>query len=255
MKTAKFFFILSLILIAACSTAHKKISVEQDIIPGWKLKYEHLDILGAAFEQKGEPRGYALHSVEDTMLTANMITRGWQFSWKDDEYEIVESDSFIKAQHRAGPMHYYKVLNYTIHSDRDGKFVMELEMIESPDGEVQFLIRSEGAGITLDISDLGLITHRVYDELPAQYGYSNSKLKSLAHGEEFSYCTFDSDTRNIVVFNNKAVRENDIVKILSEQEHGGMTEMHLNQEAEVIYMSTGGLKFKQCDIDTALAER
>ncbi len=255
MKTAKFLFILSLIVIAACSTTHKKISVEQDIVPGWKLGYEHLDILVAAFEQKDAPRKYALHSVEDTMLTANMIVERWQFSWKDDEYEIVESDSYIKAQHRLGPMHYYKVLTYTIHSNEDGMFAMELETIESPDGEVQFLVRSEGAGIIMDIFDLGQITDRDYDELPAPYGYSNSKLRSLAHGEEFSYCTFDSDKLDIVTFNNKAVREGGILKILSKEERGATTEVHLNQEAEVIYMSTEGLKFEQCDVDTALAER
>ena len=255
MRTAKFIFTLSLIAISACSTAHKNVSLEQELVPGWKLGYDHLDILSVAIDQKDEPREYALHSIEDPMLTANMIVKSWRFPWKDDKYEVIESDSFIKAQHRAGPMHYYKVLNYTIYSEEDGKFVMELEKIESPDGEVQFLVTPEGGGIAVDIFDLGRITRRTYDELPAQYGYSNSKLKSLAHREEFSYCTFDSDTFGIAMFNNKAMRENDVLKILSKQERGGMTEMRLNQEAEVIYMSSEGLKFEKCGVDTALAER
>ena len=51
------------------------------------------------------------------------------------------------------------------------------------------------------------------------------------------------------------MRDNDILKILSKEEHGAMTEMHLNQAAEVIYMSTEGLKFERCSVDTALAER
>jgi hypothetical protein len=255
MKIVKFLFVLSLIAISACVSAPKKVSVEQALVPGWKLGYENLDVLSTAFDQKDEPGEYAVHSVDDPMLTANIIVKSWQFSWKDDEYEILESDSFIKAQHRAGPMFYYKVLNYTIYSLEDDEFVMELEKVESPDGEVQFLVRPEGDGIIVNIFDLGEITRRTYSELPAQYGYSNSKLKSLAHSEEFSYCAFDSDTLDIVLFENKAMRENDILKILSRQEHSGGTEMRLNQEAEVIYMSSDGLKFVQCDVDIALEER
>jgi hypothetical protein len=243
--------ILLLVAISACSASHREIAVEQDFVPGWKLGYENLDIMIAAFSQRESSREYALHSVEDPMLTANMIVKSWQFSWKDGKYEAIESDSFIKAQHRAGPMHYYKVLNYTIYSLKDDRFVIEMEKIESPDGEFQFLVRPEGAGITIDIFDLGETTRKVYDELTAQYGYSDSKLKSLAHQEEFSYCTFDSDTLEIVTFSNKAAREGDILKIFSNDK----TETHLNREMEVIYMSSAGLKFVECDVETALAER
>jgi len=114
---------------------------------------------------------------------------------------------------------------------------------------------NDAAGIArcVNMFDFGEITSRIYDELPAQYGYSNNKLRSLAHGEEFSYCTFDSDTLNIVTFRNKAIWENDMLKILSKQDSGDRTETHLNQAAEVIYMSSGGLKFVKCDIDTAIA--
>ena len=75
MKIAKSIFTLSLIAVSACSTAHKNVSLEQDLVPGWKLGYDHLDILSAALEQKDKPREYALHSVEDSMLTANMMIK------------------------------------------------------------------------------------------------------------------------------------------------------------------------------------
>jgi len=255
MRTVRFLLALSLIAVCACATSNKETSVKQDLIPGWSLGYEHLGIISAALEQKDNPRKYALHSIEDSMLTASMIVESWQFSWKDDKYEILESDSFVKAQHRLGDMHYYKVLNYTIYSEDDDKFVIELEKVESPDGDVQFLVRPDGAGIIVDIFDLGLLTNRTYHELPAQYGYSNNKLKSLAHGEEFSYCTFDSETLNLATFNNKAMREGDLLKILSNQKASDSTETHLNQDAEVIYMNSTGLKFQRCDVATALAER
>lgn len=257
MKTARFLLVLSLIGVCAYAASNKEISVKQDLIPGWNLGYEHLGILSSALEQKDNPRKYALHSIEDPMLTASMIVGSWQFSWKGDEYEILESDSFVKAQHRVimEGMHYYKVLNYTIYSEKDDKFVMELEKVESPDGDVQFLVRPDGAGVVVDIFDLGEVVNRTYDELPAQYGYSNNKLKSLAHREEFSYCTFDSETLNIATFHNKAMREGDMLKILSKQKDGGSTETHLNQDAEVLYMISSGLKFQQCDVETALAER
>jgi len=45
------------------------------------------------------------------------------------------------------------------------------------------------------------------------------------------------------------------LKILSNQKASDSTETHLNQDAEVIYMNSTGLKFQRCDVATALAER
>ena len=256
MKIIKYLLIIPLIAASACTALHKKVPVEQAIIPDWKLGYEHLDILSAAFDQKDGCREYALHSVEDPTLTANMIVRNWQFSWKENKYDMVESDSFIKDQLRAGPINCYKVLNYIIHSEKDDRFIMELEKVKSPDGEVQFLVRKADGGITaIDIFSLGKITHRFYGRLPAQYGCSNNKLRSLAHGEDLSYCKFDSDTIRTVTYSNKTMRENGVLKILSRDKRGITTEIHLNQEGEIIYLNSKGIKFESCKVDTALLER
>ena len=58
MKIVRLFAILLLIAMSACSTAHKEIVVKQDIIPGWKLGYEHLGVLSVALDHKDEVREY-----------------------------------------------------------------------------------------------------------------------------------------------------------------------------------------------------
>lgn len=267
MRMLKLVAFLPLLAMLACAAGHKNTAVERDIIPGWKLNYEHLGILNAAFDQRDTTRQYALHSVEDPMLTANMIITTWRFAWEDDEYEISESDSFIKAKStivETGEISYYKVLNYTIYS-KDDSFVMEVEKVNSFDGEVQFLVRAAGDGIIVDtfesggiiddISESGEIARKVYDKLPAQYGCSNNQLGSLAHGDEFLYCTFGMDSLRIATFSNKATREDGILKIINKQERGARTEIHLNRDLEVIYMASEGLKFRDCGVDAALAER
>ncbi len=254
MKGIRFVVLLSLIAISACTTAHKNVSVKQVIIPGWRLGYEHLGILNAALDQRDEAREYAVHSVGDPVLTANLIAKTWRFSWKDAEYEIVESDYFTKAEIAGVDPVYYNALNYTVHSG-DGSFAMELEKVDSPEGDVQFLVRPENDGVIVDLFHSGQITSKVYKQLPAQYGCSNDKLRSLTDGEEFSYCIFGVDALYVAEFRNKATRENGTLKIMSKQIHGAETEMHLNRELEVIYMSSEGLEFEKCDVDTALAER
>lgn len=251
MKTAKCLFILLHIVACACMT--RNIPIELDVVPDWKLGYKHLGILNAALEQKHVPREYALHSIADSSLTANMVVRNWQFSWKDDEYEIVESDSFIRDHHRIGPMNCYRELNYTIHSEEDGRFIMELGKVRSPDGEVQFLVRNDGRGITTDIFNMGQVTCVSSGRSDANYGYPNSRLRSLAHGEEFSYYAFDPNTLRTLVFSNKAVREDHILKIYSRDRHEVI--MHVNKDGKIIYLLSEGLKFEQCDVDVALAER
>ena len=253
MKVMRLFIFLSLVAISACTVTQKKISVEQDFIPGWKLGYEHLDIVGTALARKDEARQYAVHSVGDPILTANIIVKTWRFPWQGAEYEISESDYFTKAEQKGVAPVYYKVLNYTVYSG-DGEFVMELEKTDSTEGDVQFLVRPENDGIAVDIHS-GQVTHRTYNELPAQYGCSNNKLRSLTHGEEFSYCVFGVDFLGIATFRDKATRENGILKIMSKQIRGARTEIHLDQNLEVIYMSSEGLEFQKCDVETALAER
>lgn len=258
MKSARILILLPLMAIFACASAHKNVPIEQDVIPGWKLGYEHLDILEAALEQEDEAREYALHSVDDPMLTASMIVRSWVFRRDEAEYEIVKSDYLTKAVWKDADPVYYSVLNYAIYSE-DGDFIMELEKVDSSEGENQFLARASGDGITVDIFSAGEITNKVYNELPARYGCPDSKLRSLKHDDEFSYCAFGVEFADIVLFNNKVTRENDILKITSRQIQGQVrgpkTEIHLNQEREVIYMTSEGLEFRQCDVDTALAER
>ena len=251
MKTARSLYVLLLIAASACTV--KNISMELDIVPDWKLGYEHLGILDTALEQKREPREYALHSVTDPTLTANMVIRRWQFLWKDDGYEIVESDSFIEDHHRTGPMKCYTVLNYIIHTEEGDKFVMELGKVRSPDGEVQFLVRNDGSGLTTDIFNMGQTTRMFSGRLSINYSCPNSTLRSLANGEEFSYCAFDPDALRTLIFRNKAMREGDILKILSSDRHEVI--MHLNQDGEITYLISEGLRFEQCDVDAALAER
>jgi hypothetical protein len=254
MKIVRLFTVLLLIAMSACSTAHKEIVVKQDILPGWELGYEHLGILSVALDHKDEAREYALHSVGDSMLTANIIVKTWQFSWEGSECEVAESDYYTKAEIEGIDPVYYKVLNYAIYSE-DGKFIMELEKSESSEGEVQFLIRSEGDGLVVDLFRSGEITRKAYDDLPAKYGCSNSKISSLAHREEFSYCVFGVDAMDLAIVRNKAMRENGILKVISKEVGGARTEMHLNQEFQVIYMSSEGLEFEKCDVNTALVER
>ena len=254
MKTMRLFIFLSLVAISACAVTQKKISVEQDFIPGWKLGYERLDIVGAALARKDEARQYAVHSVGDPILTANIIVKTWRFPWQGAEYEISESDYFTKAEQKGVAPVYYKGLSYIVYSE-DGEFVMELEKTDSTEGDDQFLVRPENDGIVVDLLHSGKITHRTYDELPAQYGCSNNKLRSVAHGEEFSYCTFIADFLGIAAFRNKVTRENGIMKIMNKQIRGPRTEIHLNQNLEIIYMSSEGLEFQKCEVETALAER
>jgi len=258
MKSARLLVFLPLIAIFACASAHKNVSVEQDMIPGWKLGYEHLDILDAALELEKDVKEYALHSVEDPMLTASIIVRNWVFLWNGAEYEIVKSDYLTKAVWKDADPVYYSVLNYAIYSE-DGGFVMELERVDSSEGKNQFLARASGDGIVVDIFNAGQITTKAYEKLPARYGCPDSKIRSLTHDEEFSYCAFGVEFTGIVLFKNKVTRENDVLKIMSRQYQGQMrgpkTEIHLNQEREIIYMASEGLEFKQCDVDTALAER
>lgn len=257
MKSAKLLVLLPLIAIFACASTHKNVSVEQDMIPGWKLGYEHLDILGAALELENNVKEYALRSVDDPMLTASIIVRNWVFPWEEAEYEIVKSNYLTKAVRKDADPIYYSVLNYTIYSE-DGEFIMELEKVDSSEGENQFLARASGDGIVVDIFSVGQITSKVYDDLPARYGCPDSKIRSLTHDEEFSYCTFGVEFTDIVLFRNRVARENDVLKIISRQFQGQVrgpkTEIHLNQEREVIYMTSEGLEFEQCDVDTALAE-
>ena len=254
MKTLRFLVFLSLALISACAVTQKETSVEQDFIPGWKLGYEHLDIVGAALARKDEARQYAIRAFNDPILAANIIVKTWRFSWQGAEYEISESDYFTKAEQEGVPPVYYKALSYTIYSE-DGEFAMELEKTESTEGDAQFLVRPENGGVAVDLLYSGQISHKTYDELPAQYGCSNNKLRSLTHDEEFSYCAFGIDFVGIATFKNKATLENGILKIMSKQIRGARTEMHLDQNLEVIYMSTEGLEFQKCDVETALAER
>jgi hypothetical protein len=54
MKSARLLIFLPLIAIYACATAHKNVPVEQDMIPDWRLGYEHLDILEAALEREND---------------------------------------------------------------------------------------------------------------------------------------------------------------------------------------------------------
>ena len=254
MKATRLLILLSLAAISACAVSQKEISVEPDFLPGWELGYEHLDIVGMALAQQDDARQYALHSVGDPILTANIIVKTWQFSWQGAEYEIVESDNFTKVvREGAEPVHYGS-LNYTIYS-ADGTFVMELEKTESTEGDVQFLVRSAGNGVAVKALRSGQPTGKIYDELSAPYGCSKPKLRSLAHGEEFTYYAFGIDSLSIAKIRNKATLENGILKIMSKQIHGARTEMRLNQDMEVIYMGSEGLVFETCDVGTARGER
>jgi hypothetical protein len=51
------------------------------------------------------------------------------------------------------------------------------------------------------------------------------------------------------------MRQDDVLKIITKEERGARTEMHLNQDMEVIYMTSEGLEFRPCSVDDALAER
>ena len=254
MKAIRFLIFLSLAAISACAVSEKKMSVEQDFIPGWKLGYERLDILGVALAQKDETRQYAMCSVGDPILTANMIVNTWRFPWQGAEYEIVESDNFTEVVQKGVEPVRFRSLNYTVHS-MDGEFIMELEKTESTEEDVQFLVRPEGNGIIVDALRSGRITHKLYNDLPAPYGCSNNKLRSLAHDEEFAYTAFGVDSLSIAEFRNKATREDGILKIMGKQVGGAKTEMRLNQDMEVVYMGSEGLVFEKCDVGAALAER
>lgn len=254
MRYPKFLIPLLIIMMSACAITHKDAPVKRNIIPGWKLGYDYLKILDIALAQKDTPKSYALHSIDDPVLTANMIVDTWGFSWKGDGYEISESDYYIKVESTMGEVTYYKSLNYTIHS-QDGKFMMELEKTDSSEGDVQFLVRAVNNGVAADILNSGELVHKTYEQLPAPYGCSNKKLAALKHREEFSYCTFGMDSLDITILRNKAMKENNLLKIMSKAANGAMTQMHLNQNMEVIYMASEGLEFKQCDISTALEER
>ncbi len=253
-KAPRILIFLLLAAISACAVTQKKTPVEQDFIPGWKLGYEHLDIVGVALAHQDEARQHAVHSVGDPILTANIIVKTWRFPWQGTVYEILESDYFTKVEQEGVAPIYYEALSYTVHSE-DGEFVMELEKTDSTEGDVQFLVRPEGHGVAVDLLNSGQLTHKIYDELPAQYGCSNNKLRSLTHGEEFVYCTFGVDSFRIATFRNEAKRENGVLKITNKQIRGARTEIHLDQNLEVIYMSSEGLVFQKCDVEAALAER